>query len=153
MRRLAVDRIRSQRKDPGPDRREDSRAERRFVRGLLVFILFVVLLQTLLRFDVFRRYLNQAIRLEGLPLERRIEGLDTPANPWLDVVPAATDTGTIYLRLLRPPKGEVWVLVNQRAVKMLDEEGGTVTVQHDDFVEVLCSTGEVRVLVDRKSVV
>lgn len=146
-----MDRTRSERKDRAPDPKKDSRVERRFVSGLLALALFVALLQALLRFDGVRRYLNQAIRLEGLPLERQVDGLDSPAQLWLDLIPAGADTGTIYLRLLRRPKGEVWILVNSRAVKMLDGEGGPVTVQDGDFLEVLSQSGEVRVLVSGAS--
>ena len=136
-------------RDPGSG--QDARLQRRFVCLLLVFVAFVVTLQVLLRFDTVRRYLNQAIRLEGVPLARQVDGLDQPAYPWLDLTPPGVDTGTIYLRLTRRPKGEVWVLVNSRAVKLLDKEGGTVTVQDDDFVEVLSNSGEVRVLVSGAS--
>lgn len=146
-----MDRMRSRRKEEVINRRESRRVERRFVRFLVAFLLLVAFLQVMLRFDGARRYLNRAIRLEGLPLERQVEGLAVPANPWLDLVPGGVETGTIYLRLLRRPKGEVWVLINQRAVKLLDKEGGPVTVRPDDFVEVLCTSGDVRVLVSAAS--
>ncbi len=141
-----------------PDSRQEARLERRFVWGLTALILFVAILQVSLRFDTVRRFLNESIRLEGVPLVREIEGLAEPQYPWLDMpvqdagaAGQSAPTGTIYLRFLRRPKGEVWVLVNSRAVKALDKDGGTVTVRDGDFVEVLSRYGEVQVLVSEAS--
>jgi hypothetical protein len=148
---MTMDESRMKRKDIRPNRISDRRLRRRFAWGLCSLIAFVLILQALLRFDSVRSYLNQAIRLEGVRLAREVDGLSGPAYPWLDLTRPDADTGAIYLRLLRRPKGEVWVLVNSRAVKLLDKEGGAVTVQHDDFVEVLSNGGEVRVLVSGAS--
>ncbi|MGE5580326.1 MAG: hypothetical protein ACM3WU_09815 [Bacillota bacterium] len=146
-----MDRARSKRKHPPPDPRSDSRLGRRYFYALVLLVFFAAVLQILLRFDGVRRYLNLAIRLEGLPLVREVQGLGTSAYPWLDYIAPGAETGTIYLRLIRRPKGEVWILVNQRAVKVLDEEGEAVTVQEDDFIEVYSRDGEVRVLVSGAS--
>jgi hypothetical protein len=146
-----MDRARYRRKHPPPDPRSDSRLGRRYFYALASLVLLAAVLQILLRFDGVRRYLNLAIRLEGLPLAREVQGLGTPAYPWLDYASPGAETGTIYLRLLKRPRGEVWILVNQRAVKVLDEEGEAVTVQDDDFVEVYSRDGEVRVLVSAAS--
>ncbi len=146
-----MDQMRSQRRDPPPDREKDARAERRYLRYVVTLVVIVLTLQVALRFDAPRRYLNRAIRLEGLPLERRVGGLDVPASPWLDQIRPGEETGAIYLRLVHPPEDEVWVLVNEKAVKMLDREGGVVTVQHDDLVEVLCDSEEVRAVVSTVS--
>jgi len=146
-----MDRARSRRKHPPPDPESDSRLGGRYFHCLVLLVFIAVVLQILLRFDGVRRYLNLAIRLEGLPLVREVQGLGTPAYPWLDYTSPGAETGTLYLRLLKKPKGEVWILVNQKAVKVLDEEGEAVTVQHDDFVEVYSRDGEVRVLVSGAS--
>ncbi len=117
----------------------DARLDRPFVITLIAFVLLVTSLQVSLRFDSVRRLLNESIRLEGVPLGRQVEGLAEPAYPWLDWPPAGdtTPTGTLYLRLLRTVKGEVWVLVNGRAVKAIEPGGGIVTVRDGDVIEVI----------------
>jgi hypothetical protein len=132
---------------------EGARLDRAFVSFLLVFIVMVALLQASLRFDSVRRLLNESIRLEGLPLGRQMEGLRDTAYPWLDWPPASeiAPTGTLYLRLLGGVRGEVWVLVNGRAVRALAADGGTVAVKDGDYIEVMSLNGPVRVVVSSVS--
>ena len=95
--------------------REEARFARRFPVFLVAFVLVVIGLQILLRFDTVRRFPNESIRLEGVPLARVVKGLDDPICPWIDWppgYPGDAGTGTVYLRLLAKPAAEVWVLVN-----------------------------------------
>ncbi len=142
---------RGERKYRGPDPERDKRFERHLCRTLVFLVIAIAVIQSLQRVDSLRSFLNQAIRLEGVPLQREIAGLDDPAYPWLDLSDSGRPAGTIYIRLTERPKGEVWVLVNSRAVKLIEGDGGAVTVQHDDFVEVLSHSGDVRAVVSGAS--
>lgn len=124
---------------------------RRFTAFLVALLLVVVCLQVLLRFENIRRFLNESIRLEGMPLGTQVEGLPDPVYPWLDWQPGTTASATIYIRLLRRPAGEVWVLVNGRAVRAMDEDGAALAVRDGDRVEVLCTRGTIDVMVSSAS--
>lgn len=133
------------------DHEKERLVERRvthFLAGLLIFVIAIQLAQLI---PGVRSTLNTAIRLEGEPLERIVAGVDEPAYPWLDLCDPAEPAGAIYLRLTRRPKGEVWILVNSRPVRMVDGDGGTLTIRHGDFVEILAEGGEVMVLVSSAS--
>jgi hypothetical protein len=139
--------------------RSDRRDSRGFLdkwvpRTIAVLLSLLALVQGLLRYEDMRALLNESLRLEGEPLLRAVAGLGRPAYPWLDTTAEAYGDeeggpaqGVIYLRLLSEPKGEVWALVNGRAVKRITEDDGVLACQDGDLVEILCDEGEVNVLV------
>jgi len=142
-------------------------------RTAAILLCVVAVVQGLLRYEDMRTLLNESLRLEGEPLARAIAGLDRPAYPWLDSMVASSDAkavetdetgesgkptgnagktgeaarGVIYLRLLSKPKGEVWALVNGRAVKLITEDDGVLACKDGDLIEILCEKGEANVLV------
>lgn len=135
----------------------EARLTRRFTACLVALAVTVACLQILLRFENVRRLLNESIRLEGVPLGRVVEGLDDPVYPWLDWQPGSSgpagagETAVIYLRLLHEPPGEVWVLVNGRAIRAMDRDGAVIPVADGDRVEVYCPEGRVEVVVSSAS--
>ncbi len=126
----------------------------RFVASLLCFVAIV---QGLLRFDEVRRLLNESIRLEGEPLARVMAGLREPVTPWLESGSIWEDQdsrdaqGMVFLRLLTKPKGEVWALVNGRAIKQITQDDGAVSCRQGDLIEVFWEKGEGNVLVSAVS--
>jgi len=123
-------------------------------RIAVIMLCVVALVQGLLRYENMRTLLNESLRLEGEPLARAIAGLDRLAYPWLDAMVLSSDEetgeaaqGVIYLRLLSKPKGEVWALVNGRAVKRITEDDGALACSDGDLIEILCEKGEANVLV------
>lgn len=105
---------------------------------LVTLLCFVALLQIMLRFDSLRMILNDAIRLEGHPLSPVVQGLNQPAYTWLDwPLGDGKDRGIalVYLRFLRAPKTEAWILINGYVLKKAT--GDTVIACADgDYIEL-----------------
>lgn len=160
------------RQSPGPSisRRSETQDGKRFAIFLASFLLFVVAIQIALRFHGVRRYLNASIRLEGFPLNEQVEGLGAgatsglgnPPNLWTAGEPAgagayypwidsgsggSSQTSWIRLRLLAGDGSNVWVLLNGRPVRKMDDGGGTVWVQDGDSVAVFSPEQAVTVVV------
>lgn len=137
------------------DDRKDSRGflDRWVPRTTVILLSLLALVQGLLRYEDMRALLNESLRLEGEPLMRAVAGLGRPAYPWLDTRAEGYDEeggpaqGVVYLRLLSRPRGEVWALVNGRAVKRITEDDGVLACEDGDLLEILCDQGEVNILV------
>lgn len=131
--------------------------ERRLVRLVVSLLCLVAVIQGLLRFDEVRALLNESIRLEGEPLAQVVAGLGEPATPYLELDSVWADEdgsetqGMVFLRLLAKPKGEVWALVNGRAVKQITQDDGAISCKQGDLIEVLWEKGEGNVLVSAVS--
>lgn len=133
----------------------DPRFERGFVRSVVSLLCLVAAVHGLFQFGELRGFLKQPLRLEGDPSQRVMAGLEgrtgTQPTQGADCGQVSDGEGTLKIRPLAEPKGEIWVLINGRSARLLAEGDGPIACRDGDLIEVLWPMGEGSVIVSEAS--
>jgi hypothetical protein len=124
---------------------------------VITLLCLVAVVQGLLRFDSMRRFMNEAIWLEGEPLARAVSGLKEPFYTWIQWPPAGSsqdgtsNVGIMCIKFIGKPNKNVWILVNGKTAKRAVEEDGVITCRDGDLIEIIAERGQANVCVSAAS--
>ncbi len=134
-------------------RRRAESIESGYTMVVITLLCLVAVIQGLLRFDSMRRFMNEAIWLEGEPLTRAVSGLKEPFYTWIEWPPAGSSqestihTGVLCIRFIGKPNKDVWILINGKAAKRVVDEDGVIVCRDGDLIEIITEKGQANIVV------